>query len=441
MIDKVLTFIEEYHLSNKTIVVGFSGGYDSMSLLDVMRRLSGECSIRLVAAHYNHNWRGEVAKQEQLHCEEFCKNNNIEFYTETAPDDVKHNETEARELRYAFFERVCKKYNADAIFTAHNFDDNAETVLYRIIKGTGVVGLKGISKVRGKFFRPILDIPRCEIEKYCIDNNLEPNNDDSNLDTVHKRNLIRREIMPLLEKINPEAKKSLNNLVRIANSELNIVDEYLEKIYDVLYSQNTMRTDIYMLQSYDVKRKIIYDFIYRSEIDYDSSLIENICNFIEKTISDNKPSKFSLSATRWLYVDKTRIEMISAHKKNEDVIFVKKEGSYEIANAIFKIENFDSWFEQQTNENTALVDLSTVNNLVLRTRRDGDVIKPLGFSGTMKLKKYMMSKNIPQHNRDKIVLLCSDSEVLWVAGVGLSETIKTVSKPTHKLTIQYNDEV
>lgn len=441
MIDKVLKFIEEYHLSKKTIVVGFSGGYDSMCLLDVMNKLSKRCSIHLIAGHYNHNWRGEIAKQEQLHCEEFCKKNNIEFYTETAPDNVKHNETEARELRYAFFERVCKKYNADAIFTAHNFDDNAETVLYRIIKGTGVIGLRGISKVRGKFFRPILDIPRYDIEKYCVDNCLVPNIDDSNADTVHKRNLIRHEIMPLLEKINPETKKALNNLVKIANSELNIVDEYLEKIYDVLYSQDTIKTDIFMLQSYDVKRKIIYDFIYRSEIDYDSSLIENICNFIEKTISDNKPSKFSLSDTKWLYVDKIRIEMISSQEKNEDVVSIKKEGSYEIAESIFKIEKFDSWFEKQSNENTALVDLSGVSNLVLRTRRDGDIIKPLGFSGTMKLKKYLMSKNIPHHKRDSLVLLCDEGEVLWVAGVGLSDKIKTISKPTHKLSIQYNNEV
>ena len=126
MIEKVLNFIEKYNLSNKTIIIGFSGGYDSMCLLDVLNKIAKRVSLHLVAVHYNHNWRGEIAKQEQIHCEKFCKKNNIKFYTETAPENIKHNETVARELRYDLFERAYKKYNADAIFTAHNFDDNAE---------------------------------------------------------------------------------------------------------------------------------------------------------------------------------------------------------------------------------------------------------------------------------------------------------------------------
>ena len=97
--------------------------------------------------------------------------------------------------------------------------------------------------------------------------------------------------------------------------------------------------------------------------------------------------------------------------------------------------------EKKYDETIAFVDLSKYNNLTLRTRKDGDIISPLGLKGTMKLKKYLIDKKIPQHKRDKLLLLCKDDEVLWVAGVGLSDKIKTITNPTHKLSVKYNEDI
>ena len=439
MIDKVREFIDKYSLSNKTLIVGFSGGYDSMCLLNILSDLREEKSLKIVAAHYNHNWRGKEAESEQQHCKNYCLNKNIEFYTETAPNNIKKNETEARELRYEFYERAVKKYSADAVLTAHNWEDNAETVLYRIIKGTGVVGLKGILPQRGIYYRPLINISRSDIEKYCEIKNLKPNLDSSNIDIIHKRNLIRHEIFPLLEKINPEVKKSLNSLSRIACDEMDIVEEYIRNIEKIIYNNGQIKTEEYIKLSESVKQKIIYNLIYNSEIDYTYELINNLVIFIEETVKNNKPSKYSLSSDCWLYVDKNIIDIIYEHEKDEEIIRLNKCGEYKIGKYIFKIEECSD-FVSTENEKSAIVDFSSfpIQDLIIRTRRYGDVIKPLGFNGTMKLKKYLMSKKIPVFMRDELILVTSvknDKEILWVAGVGLSDTIKTTDKPTHKISI------
>jgi tRNA(Ile)-lysidine synthase len=416
-----------------------------MCLLEIMHKLSFQNNIKLVAVHYNHNWRGEESKNEQQRCEEFCKKRGIEFYTETAPENVKKTETHARELRYEFFERAMEKYQADALLTAHNFDDNAETILYRIIKGTGIVGLRGILPKRERFLRPLIDVTRKEIEDFCKEYSLSPNDDSSNKNTVYKRNMIRHEILPLLSKINPEIKKALVSLGKIAQSESDIVEEYIQTQSEGLYKKNKILTPKYLKLSDNLKQKIIYNYIYESEIDYDFSLIQNLTSFIEDCISQNKPSKYSLSKDRWLYVDSNIIEIISPVEKNNEVIKLSECGSYQFNNSTFTIQTIschklEGEFIPSKDEMTAFVEISDFEGLEIRTRKDGDVITPLGFSGTMKLKKYLMSKNIPQHRRDKLVLLCRGKEVLWVAGVGLSDKIKTRTESNYRLDIKYNDE-
>ena len=128
------------------------------------------------------------------------------------------------------------------MLTAHNFDDNAETILYRIIKGTGIVGLQGILPKRENFYRPLITIKRTEIEQYCKTHQLKPNNDDSNNDRIHKRNLIRHDILPLLEQINPEVKTALNTLGEIAISETDIVKEYITSLETDLFDGETIKT-------------------------------------------------------------------------------------------------------------------------------------------------------------------------------------------------------
>ena len=199
MIERVKEFLRKYELQDKTIIVGFSGGFDSMCLLDILskiRQYDEFEEMKVVAAHFNHNWRGDESLQEQEVCRIFASAKGFDFYSKISDKKIKKTENDARVARYEFFEEAYEEYDADAVFTAHNKDDNAETVLYRIIKGTGIIGLKGIAEKRKYFYRPLLTTFRSEIVNYCIENNLSPNQDSSNNNIIYKRNYLRLNVIP-----------------------------------------------------------------------------------------------------------------------------------------------------------------------------------------------------------------------------------------------------
>lgn len=440
MKNTVLEFLKKYNLTDKTLIVGFSGGHDSMCLLDILHKLSKTNNFKLIAAHFNHNWRGIESKMEQDVCQKFCEERGIIFYTKTAAINMKQSEAVARAMRYDFFEKTKNKFNADAFLTAHNKNDNAETVLYRVIKGTGITGLKGIAEKRDYIYRPILNITRDKIDKYCEDNELLPNNDSSNNNTKYKRNLIRHKLIPIAEDINHHAIDSIVSLSQIANDETCIIEEYMEYVKSAIIVNGSIVTDRYMNLSAPVKRKLLYDLITSYNLDYDAEKVYSMYNFIENNNTSKNGIKMSLSTGLWLFVSSKFIELITKTHKLEDEICIRVNGEYEIGDYIFEIspyagEDLNSY--PSDNTYCAYVDLSNFDlDLVLRTRRDGDMINPLGMDGSMKLKKYLISKSIPQHKKDELILLCKNNEILWVAGHGLSNKIQVKEKPTHKLTLR-----
>ena len=343
-------------------------------------------------------------------------------------------------MRYDFFDNEIKEFNSDGLITAHNKNDNAETVLYRIIKGTGIKGLKGIAEKRDYIYRPLLDITRDEIDEYCKNNNLTPNNDSSNENIKYKRNFIRHKLIPLATEINENAIESIVSLSKVATDESNIIDEYMEYVKSAVMQDNYIQSPNYLALSEPVKRRLLYDLITSHNIDYDSEKIYNLYEFIKDNISSNSGVKTSLTKGLWLYVSSRTIEIITKTEKVQEEVLIRLEGTYEIGNKIFEIstyagENIEEFPDD--NSYTAFINLRDIDlDLTLRTRRDGDIINPLGMSGSMKLKKYLISKSIPQHKKDNLILLCKDNEVLWVAGIGLSNKIHVTDIPTHKISLR-----
>lgn len=193
------------------ILVGFSGGADSTALLHWLAGYCVEHSVRLVALHVNHGIRGDEAKRDEQFCRDFCKSRGIEFVCRTAdvPALAKSSgrsiEEAARDVRYSAFEEVAQSLGADRIATAHNADDNLETVIFNLVRGTGTTGLAGIPPVRGKIIRPLLYCEKSQLISYCHENGLEFVEDSTNVDPSYTRNYIRREIIPRLRHINPAA--------------------------------------------------------------------------------------------------------------------------------------------------------------------------------------------------------------------------------------------
>ena len=446
MIDRVKAFLKEYDLQDKTIIVGFSGGYDSMCLLDILSKIKQDINfqdLNIIAAHFNHNWRGEEALKEQEICRLFASSRGFDFFTKTAPVGMKKSENEARIARYDFFEEALENYDADAVFTAHNKDDNAETILYRVIKGTGLVGLKGISTKRDFYYRPLLKTSRAEIVDYCNKYNLTPNNDSSNIDTKYTRNYLRINIIPALEKINPSLKDTLNTVAEVAVNEDSIIEEYISNFRHKVFNNYSLVTDEYKKLSKPIKMRFLHEFIQLFNLDYDYKRIKEVFNFIEANQDKRNGSTMSLASAIWLYVDMKTIHTIPERKEvNQDKqinITIDSEGEYEVGDRKIIIKPYtenELFIFPEATANFAYIDLSRVKfPLTLRTRSDGDIINPFGMIGSMKLKKYLNSKGVNRHKRDEILLLTNENEVLWVVGVGLSNKIGVSKIPTHVVEV------
>lgn len=437
--EKVEQFLLQYDLLKKdnTIIVAFSGGYDSLCLLNIIKELSRKYDIKPAAIHLNHNWRGDESKQDELNCKEFCVNNGIDFYCETLPSEIPKNETAAREARYIFFEKYAEKLTSKCILTAHNANDNAETVIYRIIKGTGTTGLEGIKAKRGIYYRPLINIYRDEIEQYCSDNKLKPNIDSSNNDIKYKRNLIRHKLLPVMKEINPCVIKAINSLSEIAVFENEIQSEYIENF--LKNNNNRINTKDFMQSSKAIKFKIIYNLFTFNNLDYSKEKIENTVNFITENSLSKSGKTFSVTNNLWLFVNDNYITLIRNSYNSNIEIQVTTEGEYTIGSYKFSIKKCNASPDvfPKDNENKAFVNLENIEfNFTLRNRHDGDIINPYGLKGTQKLKKYLNNKKIPNYVKNELLLLCNDKEVLWVPHYGISEKIKVVNKPSHVLELK-----
>ncbi len=443
MNNKIENFINQYNLSakDKIIAVGFSGGFDSISLLHIVNELSKKYGFNVIACHLNHNWRGEESLAEAKSCEDFCNKNNIKFYTETLDEHEKHTETRARELRYEFFNRVIEKFKADALFTAHTKSDTAETLIYRITKGTGIKGLQGIAPKLGKIYRPMLDISRKEVEEYCKTHKLNANFDSSNNNNNYARNFIRNKVLPLLNKINPQVEKSLNSLSILAFEEEQIIKEYINSLN--IYDGDKIKTENFKNLSKNVQKRIIYEIYVKYDFEYTQEKIENTLNFINENINSKSGKKFSITNGYWLFVSKKYIYTIQNTTKNLTSVKINSEGKYKFGKYEFSIEQCNKPPENfpKDEEFKAFVEINEPIDFTLRTRLDGDRITPLGQNSLIKFKKYLINKNIPQHKKDSIILLCKDSEILWASGLGINNKIKVVNNCTHVLTLKNIEKI
>lgn len=231
--NKVKNTIEKFNLLNKEdkILVAVSGGPDSISLLNILHELG----YNICTAHVNHGLR-ENAENDEKYVTKFCKVRNIPCFIKK----VKLKEIESdmtteelgRKIRYEFFDEIMKQENCTKIATAHNANDNAETVLMNMIRGTGLSGLKGIDISRNKIVRPLLEITRAEIEEYCHKENLKPCHDESNDETIYTRNKVRLELIPYIEKnINSNIVNNINRMAEIISGE----EEYIKRQVDIAY--------------------------------------------------------------------------------------------------------------------------------------------------------------------------------------------------------------
>lgn len=246
MLNKVSKTIKKYNLfeKNDKVLIGVSGGPDSMSLLLILHSLGYDICV----AHINHGLR-ENANFEEEFVLNYCNNKNIPCFVKKI--NLKENlngmstEEAGRKARYDFFEEICLKENCNKIATAHNSNDNAETVIMNMIRGSGLTGLRGIEPIRGKIVRPLIEISRQEIEEFCAENDINPCYDESNAETTYTRNKIRLELIPYIRKnVNSNVISNINRMSEIIAEEERFISNVVEEAFQNILVNETLNEKV-----------------------------------------------------------------------------------------------------------------------------------------------------------------------------------------------------
>ena len=442
--EKTLSTINKYNLIQKgdKIVLGLSGGPDSVCLLHILHRLKDVLDIEVYAAHLNHQIRGMEAQQDALYISKLCDSLGVTVFIKSVnvPEYCKENklslEEGARKLRYEMFFDIKKKLNADKIAIAHNMNDQAETVLMRMMRGTGLQGLKGIDFIRdGVVIRPILEIERSEIEAYCEQFKLNPRIDSTNLESIYTRNKIRLELIPFMkENFNSNIVEAI---VRMSNSLRNdnefIEQEAIRKFEDV--SSKDGGSVIIKLDKYVNLHKSLKSRIIRHAIKYvlgdtnfiDQKHIEEVLEFEDESKLDKK---LILPRGLFIYRQKNKLLFTTKEVVVEDVQFnykIPTNGYVKIpeANIIVETEtiSINRYKSLKKDKSQKWFDSNKIKGgIVVRSRKSGDKVKL--SMGSKKLKELFIDLKIPKEDRSRIPIVHDDNGILCVGELRSSEAYK-----------------
>lgn len=325
MKNKVINTIIKYKLieSGDKIVLGVSGGPDSISMLNILNEIKEEFKFEIYVAHVNHMIRKE-ADEDERYVQKYCEKNNIQFFVKRA--DVEQiakakklgTEETGRKIRYDFFEEVLQKVDANKIAIAHNKNDKIETIIMNLLRGSSVSGLKGIEPKRdNKYIRPLIECERQEIEEYCEKNKLEPRIDKTNFENDYTRNKIRNIVIPYIKKeFNPNIIETLDRLSQVATEESNYIELQASEIYKKLLIDENEKQIILNLKEFNKQNKVIKSRIILlavKKINGGTQGIEKIHiediiklynnNIGNKYLTPNKYIKFSIKNKK-IYINK-----------------------------------------------------------------------------------------------------------------------------------------
>ena len=244
MKQKVKETIKKYNLINSgdRIVLGVSGGPDSIAMLDILRQLRDEIKFEIYVVHINHNIRGKDADEDEEYVKKYCENYNIKCFSKKidvptiAQNEKIGTEEAGRKVRYEYFDEILQKTNSNKIGIAHNKNDKVETIIMHLLRGSGVSGLRGIEPIReNKFIKPLIECDRQEIEKYCKENNLQPRIDKTNFEIEYTRNKIRNIVIPYIkEQFNPNIIETITRLSEVISNEDNFIEKIAQETYNKL---------------------------------------------------------------------------------------------------------------------------------------------------------------------------------------------------------------
>ena len=432
--ETVEKYIKEEHMikGSEKILVGLSGGADSVCLLYVLRKLTGSDKKRICACHIEHGIRGENSKKDEEFVRRLCKEWDTELYVKNfdVPSLAKKwgmgLEEAGRRVRYEAFEEISKKAGCEEIALAHHADDNAETVIFNLVRGTGLYGLCGIPPVRDKFIRPLLCVRKQDIIRALDSINRDFCVDESNEDTSYSRNLVRHKILPVLEQLNTNAVMHMqksSEILRQTGEYLTDTGRYeLMKCADI----SKERVIIPVKAIKDLPKAIAYHMIRQALSHLTGSMkdigyvhTESIYELTKARTGASVDLPFGISADR-LYDDIRLYNKSFCGEKKEYELkadFLKKISKAELEEKI-----------HEKNPYTKIIDCDKIQvGLSLRNKKDGDRIA-IGGGVYKKLSRIFIDEKIPPEERGNIPLVSDGENIVWILGSYLSDDYKVSSE-------------
>lgn len=414
MKEQIQQYIIQHQLlsGEKPVVVGISGGADSVALLHILVSLGYKC----IAAHCNFNLRGDESFRDEQFTIDFTKRLQvplckISFETNKyAQENRLSVEMAARELRYRWFEELLNTYDADAVAVAHHRDDSVETLLINLTRGSGITGLTGIKPKNGNVVRPLLCVSREDIYAYIENNGLEYVTDSSNSSDIYTRNFIRLKVIPLLEEINPSVKASLARTANHLYDASLIYNHSIEEARKVIIQNN--RLSISVLLSFPAPATILYEML--KPYGFSRTVCESIF-----TILDKDSGKIFYSSTHRLLKDRSDllIDVLSGEDNRAYLINLEDDNvdlPVELKPEIVVIKED---YQIEKDKKFAYFDFDKLSfPLVLRHWQEGDWFVPFGMKGKKKISDYFSDKKFSLFDKEKTWLLCSGQDVIWIVG-------------------------
>lgn len=417
-------------IKNKTLAVAYSGGIDSQVLLNIAYRLKDELSFDLIIIHVNYNLRGEDSTNDELFARDMAKKYNLEIYVkEIKPNSYngKNIQLEARNDRYNFFEELHNKKIYDYLLIAHNKDDLAETIIYRMIKGAGTNVYKSLRDKKGYILRPILNFYRKDIEAYARNNNLEHREDVSNKKNYYSRNKIRNLIIPMLEEINTNAK---NNIIRFAKrsyEETYILRKKINKLYKKNISEKNTKLNIEKIKNINELfiKKIIVKFLAKNNIEITEKRVLEILNIIKS----NKPNIKLRLDNFYLIKEYNFIKAIEKkldNTKTNNLIRIEKDGICNFLNKKIEIKTV-------LNKNINYKDniyIKADYPLIIRNKKESDFINAYPNGNKKYLRKIFIDLKIPLYERERVPIITSENDdilALYLEPYGLNRISKNAA--------------
>jgi len=449
--ERFLKTITDHRLLQKgdSVLVGLSGGPDSVALLRLFADMRDRFRLKLAAAHLDHAIRANSAGDREF-CRDLCRGLKVKFYSrkvdigKLAKKKKANVEETGRQARYDYFNSLCVKYGYKKIATGHTMDDNAETVLFNLIRGSGLRGLTGISPGRGKIIRPLVEARKSELVKWLKENKIKYRIDPTNRSIKYSRNRIRNRIIPEMEKLNPEIVKSLSRFSRIMSGDVELIERVGVLFYEMALvedGKSKIVLDLRKLQGYDeslVKRVVAEAYCRLSGVKKSPSF--ELLSRANETIGGKSGRRSPLGKGIWVEKSQNRVSVSKTPGpkvvKTTLVIpgvTILKGCDVELQSEI--LQKAEIRF-LKTKPSVAFLDNSKANKPEVRFWKRGDRIRPFGMKGTRLLSDLFTDKKVPSFERSNIPLVISNGKIAWVAGVIISDEFKVEEDTEEILRIE-----